>query len=136
MPETAVKEKLSIEELSALYDRIYDIADRLFKEYNPCNIHSKEGKSRCTCHLHSTYRVHLCCTNCKYISSTGCTVKCLGCKLFLCYTLWDKYPMLEKRLYKLVTIAYKHSLPATRYWFPKEKWLKRMEKKYNETIQS
>ena len=38
MPTTTA----DIEKLSALYDRIYDIADRLIKKHNPCNIHTKK----------------------------------------------------------------------------------------------
>lgn len=32
-----------------------------------------------------------CCTGCEYVSETGCTIKCLACKLWLCSrTLLDK----------------------------------------------
>ncbi|GAG08697.1 unnamed protein product, partial [marine sediment metagenome] len=60
---------------------------------------------------------------------SGCTVKCLGCKLFLCGVTGNKYPLLKERLTRLHIIAYKYNLPHGRYYFPKEKWLKLMENK-------
>ena len=35
--------ELKPKELSVLYDRLYDIADKQIKRHNPCNIHTKNG---------------------------------------------------------------------------------------------
>ena len=140
---TATKQtttKVDIQKLSALYDRIYDIADGLLKKHNPCNIHSDGTKSSCQCHLHTTHRIHLCCTGCKYISPTGCTVKALACKLFLCPSIKNK--VLQKRFYKLREYVHKYlsfdyyGIDGCKwncnvfsfYYKPKECWLKLMEK--------
>jgi len=127
---TQTKQQISIEELSALYDRIYDIADRLFKKYNPCNIRKlKNNHTVCNGHKVSSA---LCCYECSSFSKTkppyywkkGCTIKCLGCKLFTCEGARKGHPILNKRLGKLRDIADKYQLPHNQYYLPKEKWLK------------
>jgi len=65
--------ELTIEEMSALYERIYDISDRLLKKHNPCNIHKEiqphhlfptKLEEITTC---KSRRVDsLCCNSCKY----------------------------------------------------------------------
>jgi len=128
MPATQIKvKKLSTEDLSALYNRIYDIADRLFKKYNPCNIRTKNGKASCTCYLHSKYKDYLCCTDCKYTSPTGCTTKCLACKLFMCPPVSRVNRRLYHQLQRLSRFACKHDLPAGKYFYPKRKWLKEIK---------
>ena len=96
MPITV--QQILIEELSetslrsAVYDRIYDIADRLFKKYNPCDIHMRDGAICCADKIHTQYRPKsLCCTGCKYWTTNGCTVKCLPCKLHICNTFIYSY---------------------------------------------
>ena len=86
---TATK-SLSTKKLSALYDRIYDIADRLFKKYDPCNIHIVERGIGYNSRKTST-EYGLCCGGCKYLSKDGCTVKCLPCKLHICSTFMYSY---------------------------------------------
>ncbi len=89
--KTATK-SLSIKELSAIYDRIYDIADKLFKRYNPCGICHKDNKTECI-NKHYKYN-YLCCrfwdTRCKHWEN-GCTIKCLPCKLFMCGIILYSY---------------------------------------------
>lgn len=126
-----------LDDLSAIYDRIYNIADRLFKKYNPCNIYIKEDKV--TCIGKTDPCKALCCYKCSpfcglsghHYWDNGCTVKCLGCKLFLCWPAKKKFPALSKKLYKLCSIADKYELPSDRYYFPKEKWLKQISKGVN-----
>lgn len=81
--------------LNKLHDLIYDKADELFKQYNPCNIHIDERKQLVCNNPKYNYDKpnqqlqfwnSLCCTGCRYLGDSGCTVKCLGCKVGLCYT--------------------------------------------------
>ncbi len=106
MLETAVKEKLSTAQLSAIYDRIYDIADRLFKKYNPCSIHTKNNKTRCANKLYKCN--YLCCcersNKCKRWKN-GCTVKCLACKLFVCSHILYVY---DKNGIQMINKKYGH----------------------------
>ena len=129
----ATKPKLSITELSALYDRIYDIADRLLKKHNPCNIHkTKRGKIKCKNKYYTNNK--LCCNSCeKYWSKTGCITKCLSCKLYLCPTLRmgkNRHPIFYSRLLKLREYARNRFGGETlwRFYYSKEDWLKLLEK--------
>ena len=95
----AIKPKLSVVELSALYDRIYDIADRLLKKHNPCKIYTEDKYIFCKYHetgIPLRNKCYLCCSSCEYCSKEGCTVKCLGCKLFLCGLATKERKKLEK----------------------------------------
>jgi hypothetical protein len=56
-----------------MYDNFYNILIELEKQYNPCNW--KDNICR---------RGTPCCSNCRYLSSTGCTTMALGCKLWYC----------------------------------------------------
>jgi hypothetical protein len=116
-------QQLSITELSALYDRTYDIADRLFKKYNPCNIRVEGGKICCLEIIPFTRQDKLCCKGCSFWQN-GCTVKCLGCKLYTCGDIKICYPTLYNKLSKLRRVAYKLNLPENECRLPKEKWLK------------
>ena len=126
---TATK-SLSVAELSALYDRIYDIADRLIKKHNPCKIHTKDKKLCCVDYPRGRWR--LCCNNCFYEkidhwSFFGCTIKCLPCKLYLCDAVMQKNKRLSNKLYRLKRFAYKYGLALTSdYFMSKEQWLKQI----------
>ena len=135
MPTTTV----DVEQLSALYDRIYDIADRLFKKHNPCNIHTKNNKVFCSYHNERVYngkgKKLLCCSGCianygidnrgNHWSKNGCTTKCLPCKLYLCSYAEEQNRRLSNQLYKLKQFARKHGLPTESfYYMSKEDWLK------------
>lgn len=130
-------QQLPIEDLSAIYDRIYDIVDMLFKKYNPCNIHTIKKSGKVVCNGRHRPTDTLCCYECSpgrgpkepHYWDNGCTIKCLGCKLFLCEAVRNKHPLLNRKLSKLRGIAYKYNLPSGRCYFPKEDWLKLMERK-------
>lgn len=123
-------QQLSTKELSALYDRIYDIADRLIKKHNPCKIHTKNKKLCCVDSPRGRWR--LCCNNCfnekiDHWSFFGCTVKCLSCKLYLCDVVIEKNKQLSNRLYRLKQFARKYGLVSISYYFmSKEQWLKQI----------
>lgn len=72
--------ELSVEQMSALYDRIYNIADRLIKKHNPCGIQLVDKKVTCK-------KGEPCCNGCFYLSKKGCTTRSLGCKLTFCPSL-------------------------------------------------
>ena len=125
-------EKLNMEKLSALYDRIYDIADRLIKKHNPCKIHTKDKKLRCI--SYPTGAKRLCCSGCwdnsyngkiDHYSFFGCTVKCLKCKTHLCSIATEENQLLNNRLHKLGKFAF-DNLPSFYYYQSKERWLKRI----------
>ena len=88
-----------------IYDFMYTMGDLLIKKYNPCQIQT--GKSGIVTCLGAGGP---CCYHCEYLSSTGCTVTCLGCKLGLCSTAMDMYPELTNKLksmkYKLSDYTY------------------------------
>ncbi len=133
---TDAKPKLSIAELSALYDRVYDIADRLLKKHNPCNIHKGRGKNKnllfCKSHKNKYGGFkQLCCSGCdnspeigkSHWSKSGCTVKALACKLYLCPDIRNR--KLQKRF---VTLReYSYSI-VDKYYVSKEDCFTLMEK--------
>ena len=94
--------QLPVIQRKQLYSDYYLIADTILKKYNPCNI-SADGK---TC-IGGTP----CCTGCDHLSSKGCTVKALGCKLWLCYTAQIKNPECDKELHELARKAYGDNIP-------------------------
>jgi len=134
-------QQLSTAELSALYDRIYDIADRLFKKYNPCKIHTKDGKSHCAeYHNNRSYNTNrLCCSGCgeypqrdiNHWSKIGCTTKCLACKLYSCPTIYRQKNRFNHQLSRLKRFADKHGLSPNSYYFiSKEKWFEQRNKQW------
>lgn len=149
------KKELTIKEMSALYDRIYNIADRLIKKHNPCNIRrTKTDKLYCNNYNKKRGESHsgkLCCIGCGrdyenkcYWSESGCTTKCIACKLYSCLSMDYK---VRKRLYKLQNFASKYlifSWPdsygrhyyniTNRYYVSKQDWLKLLKEKRSEKI--
>ncbi|MBW1975234.1 MAG: hypothetical protein JRI45_06650 [Deltaproteobacteria bacterium] len=116
----------TMEEWSRLYDRLYDYADKLIKKYDPCRIRKFGKNAVCAARLPGAIRniaiehqkvevkrnkkgyyfiVHgelkenlTCCRECKYLSKNGCTIQCLGCKLYLCTYVNVQYRKLTKKL--------------------------------------
>ena len=114
---------------SKLYDLIYDKADRLFKQYNPCNIQKdKSGKITCS-YKHSSNR--LCCHvifngGCKYYSENGCTTQCLPCKLYYCgakpkHLSHKEYDIFRKKIQALRSESYQENLSSFRFYFMSKK---------------
>lgn len=111
---------LSLTAKMALYDRLYDIADRMFKRYNPCQHDLKilkkgsNGKNYLKCayykKTHSDFRYN-CCEYCKHMGNKGCRVKSLGCKLWTCGEIWKNYPHLTMRMNYLRSMAVKYGIP-------------------------
>jgi hypothetical protein len=69
-----------------LYDLLYAKADKLLKQYNPCNIRVEQGKLICNnASMCKRNGESLCCADCDYLGNNGCTTNCLGCKLGMCW---------------------------------------------------
>jgi len=110
-----------------LYDLIYDKADKLLKQYNPCNIRTENGTLICNNkYMCDSYGESLCCEDCEYLGNSGCTTKCLACKVALCrcenrgWISREKFDEccecisasieFKNKMYKLVRITQKYSL--------------------------
>lgn len=86
------RERLTIEQQKEVYDALYYLADLMLEKHNPCNIIKKEDKTidpifSVTCirdRRHIGNYSSTCCSSCHHLGAKGCTVKALGCKLFLC----------------------------------------------------
>ena len=130
MPTTVIKSTTNTN-ISAIYDRIYDIADRLFKKYNPCEIRIKNKRISCKCYqkgIPLANKHYLCCSICKHCSKNGCTVKCLACKLHRCHGI--KYPVFfMKRLNKLHKTARSYGFSLDDFYLTKKEVLKRTKDK-------
>jgi len=84
-----------------LFDFLFFIGDRAIKLHSPCGIRPDVmGTMDCL-----VGRLKHCCGRCEYLGENGCTTKCLGCKLTLCYDL-------KKRDSKPVVAAYRVLKPA------------------------
>jgi len=70
--------KSAIDELSEIYDHLYDQGQQVLNKFHPCHA----GYLTCK-------QITFCCGNCEYLSSEGCTTKALWCKLWLCYSARD-----------------------------------------------
>lgn len=63
-----------------LKDILISVADKKLKEHNPCDF----VKGSCFRNRKQGRRKPGCCDDCNYLGANGCTIKCLGCKLYLC----------------------------------------------------
>jgi len=111
-----------------LYDLIYNKADKLFEEYNPCNIRVKDNVLICNNkYMCKKYGKDLCCSGCRYLGEKGCTIKCLSCKVGMCWEGHTCETMFKKdlshinipkvfihKIDRLKRIAYKYQLSFTR----------------------
>jgi len=146
MPTTATKNKVdtndtSYADISAIYDRIYDIADRLFKKHNPCNIHIKNKIVLCNEFPHIENNKFsqqcnslLCCGGCKHKSMTGCTIKCLPCKLFFCSYIRQYNEKLSKRLLRLKRFTAKQGIDTRAYFHTKSEVLEISENRRKKNL--
>lgn len=65
--------------LDKKYDELFEKADTIVKKHNPCKI--IDGQ----CSAMRKASDGLCCKTCPHISPSGCAIKSLGCKIWLCY---------------------------------------------------
>lgn len=88
-----------------LYDELYDKADEIGRQNNPCNI--KVQGNLVTCR----WCPYWCCEGCRHNGPKGCRVKSLSCKLYLCHRAMKYVPESEKtKIRDLLTLSYKENL--------------------------
>ena len=118
--------------LSYIYDVVCDHLDNMFIEKNMCEFkNNKCYSNRCK----SFEKVNGCCSNnkninCKYFDKNHCTIKCSGCKFYICPNLKKKKgPIKLKDIYitRLLSIRQKIILRYT-VFTPKEIIVHKMEK--------
>ena len=96
-----------MERNQATYDRLFDIADRVMKRYNPC--------AGCTgCHDLRPYPFD-CCEGCPFLGPQGCTTRSIACKIWLCEkTPRAPHPRMVHQLQRIARIAYKLNMHYAR----------------------
>lgn len=73
---------MNSKQLSQEYDRLYQQAADILKEHNPCEIKSCWD---CVGGRNLLRNPTYCCSGCPFVSKKGrCTVKALGCKIWIC----------------------------------------------------
>lgn len=128
----ALNIKSKHDRLSFIYDIVCDRLDNLFIKDNMCEF--KNGKcysNRCK----KFEKVNGCCSNnkninCKYFDKDHCTIKCSGCKFYICPNLKKKKgPIKLKDIYitNLLSVRQKIILRYT-VFTPKEVIVNKMEK--------
>lgn len=94
-----------IAEFSEQYDSLYDRAMEFVRKYAVCNIHEENGHITCNgenCELKLWRFDTLCCNRCPthYYKDGACSVKALGCKLFICQKALDRLSREGRREYR------------------------------------
>ncbi len=73
-----------------VYSKLYNTANAIIRENNPCKFETKDGKTTCAANrAESPYAsvsgVNGCCSNCPSLDPTkGCMIDSLDCKLWTC----------------------------------------------------
>lgn len=108
--------RLKERDRSEVYDKLYDLAARLLRGANACaNCPVKSPPRKLGDLLWRERSKTWCCGGCRHTSDTGCTVKALGCKLWLCGNADSGWTLrLGRRLDKLVRIATHYNVYVAR----------------------
>lgn len=69
---------------SFVYDVLVREAEILLFFHNPCNIREEGGRMVCNASTPSYDALASCCAGCAHLTTQGCSVKALQCKLWLC----------------------------------------------------
>lgn len=89
-------------QLRKVYSALCDMADKAFEDAgDPCN--KQKG-----------FVCHDCCEGCKYLDESGCITNCLGCKLYICFTLQKEQPHLRAVLNGLRNVASRYNFVRMR----------------------
>lgn len=81
------------EELSEEYDKLYKRAELFIKKYNPCKI--VNGR----CARAQRCGQNFCCDGCQHLTSKGCSIKSLTCKVWF-HCGYANYKVLMFKEYK------------------------------------
>lgn len=87
-----------------LYDRFYAHAQELIARHNPCQLREENGEIRCR-------DGYPCCSGCRHLGPSGCTVQSIACKFFLCSTAIRSAPQLAQGLDALKMEAFEAHVP-------------------------
>ena len=98
--------KLKLEAKGQLYDILLASGQRTLDYYNPCDW--RNGKCR---RMRSSKDDQGCCQGCEHLSRKGCTVKSLGCKLWLCEGQRNTFRECEIELEALRQVADYYGIP-------------------------
>lgn len=118
---------MNIKQIAALYDRLYDKADKLFKKHNLCDM-TEEGcrggkwaVCSCSCNVPGL-------TICPHFRDPeGCTARMLWCKLRYCWYVRDtrKFDSTLKQLDKMKRVMDRYHI---KYGETREQMVKRKQK--------
>ena len=92
---------MNVEAKKELYDALFRIGEQTMNYYNPC----EWSKEQCIRMRSSKGDDKGCCEGCRHLSRSGCTVKSLGCKLWLCEHGSDGFRECEAELKLLRLVA-------------------------------
>lgn len=97
--------------ISNAYDGLYRVAQDILRTHNPCNIRVEDGVKVCNGNLAA------CCRGCKHLTTNGCSVQALGCKLWLCHEAEQRpeNASVTIMLASLKTAGYAIGLPVNGY---------------------
>jgi len=98
--------RMKLEAKSQLYDILLAIGQEILDYYNPCDW--RDGKCR---RMRSSKDDEGCCEGCEHLSRNGCTVKSLGCKLWLCESQKLMFKECENELEILRRVADDFGIP-------------------------
>lgn len=89
------------------FNKLYKKADRIMKKYNPCQINNRE----CFRHIENKLLLNFCCHECKHLDDSGCTIKNIWCKIWLCDIAISNLPYrIFVKLREIEKLANKYNL--------------------------
>jgi hypothetical protein len=97
---------MNAEAKGQLYDILIALGQQTLDDYNPCDW--KNGKCR---RMRSSQDDKGCCVGCEHLEPGGCTVKSLGCTLWLCEGQRDRFKECDIELKVLRHVADACGLP-------------------------
>ena len=90
---------MNSKQLSQEYDKLYQQAADILKDENPCQVKSCRICAGGTGTLLDRRSPTYCCSGCPFVSKKGrCTVKALGCKIWICKSAAQKNPTAYEKL--------------------------------------
>jgi len=130
---TALKMKDKYQRYSYIYDEVCDYLDNLFINRNMCEFYKDKCYSNRCKKFEKTCG---CCSNndgieCKYFDKDHCTIKCSGCKFYICPNLKKKKgPILMKDIFIAYYLLSPRERLVLRYtvFTPKEEIIEKMIK--------